>query len=502
MALRLVAVIFSGLLLAAAFPKWDQSYLLAVALIPLFWGIEGQTPKRAFWLGLAGGLAFYVGLLYWIFFVCHVYGGLPVAAAVAVMLLLSGYLALYRGVWAWGVSRGAARGLAPLWWGPVLWVTLELIQTYLLSGFPWELLGYGLYRNPFFVQFADLTGVYGLSFLLVILNFCLYRLIFPGRSSRLSYSVLALLILLLWGGYGFFRLNAVERQIAQSPKMKVAVVQGNIEQGQKWDPANLLATINKYDALTRKVSLDKPHLIVWPETAAPFWFIRDKEFSAQLRQMARESQANLLFGSPAMEFTGEGQRQLFNRAYLLSPHGEVVGYYDKAHLTPYGEYVPLQRIFFFIPKMVPMIGDFAEGPAGMVLPLPEGSVGPLICFESIFGEIARAQVKNGAQLLVNITNDAWFGTTSAPYQHLSMAVLRAVENRVSLARAANTGISAFIAPDGRLLWTSELNIPEAKSWDLPWLPGGTLYTKIGDSFAYACALLTAMGLLWGWRRKK
>jgi len=169
--------------------------------------------------------------------------------------------------------------------------------------------------------------------------------------------------------------------------------------------------------------------------------------------------------------------------------------------VPYGEYVPLRRFFPFIGKMVPMVGDFAEGPVGATVSLPEGAMGVLVCYESIFPYLARAQVGNGARLLVNITNDAWFGKTSAAYQHLSMAVLRAVENRVCLARAANTGISAFIDGAGRLLWTSEINVPEAHSLELAWLPGGSLYTRIGDVFAWACVIIAGLALILARRRR-
>jgi apolipoprotein N-acyltransferase len=169
--------------------------------------------------------------------------------------------------------------------------------------------------------------------------------------------------------------------------------------------------------------------------------------------------------------------------------------------VPWGEYVPLQRIFFFIQKMVPMIGDFAEGPVGATVSLPQGKVGVLICYESIFGYLSRAQVKNGAQLLVNITNDAWFGTTSAPYQHMSMAVLRAVENRVCLARAANTGISTFIGGDGRILWTSPLEQEAGHVMDLPWLPGGSFYTRYGRVIPWICIIIAALVFLFRRRRE-
>jgi apolipoprotein N-acyltransferase len=281
-------------------------------------------------------------------------------------------------------------------------------------------------------------------------------------------------------------------QIAAAPKHKVGVVQGNIKQGDKWNPQIVKDTLERYRRLTSQVQ--GARLIVWPETAAPFFFRPPSDLSRHLEAIARESRGRLLFGSMNFEKNPSGER-FANSAYLLDLQGQETGRYDKAHLVPFGEYVPLQRLLFFIPKLVPVIGDFATGPAGATLPLPEGKVGPLICFESIFPGLSRAQVQNGAQLLVNITNDAWFGKTAAAYQHMSMAVLRAVENRVPLARAANTGVSAFIGPDGRILWHSELFVEAAHGLEIPWLPGGSFYARFGDVFAWACLLLSALGLV-------
>ena len=285
--------------------------------------------------------------------------------------------------------------------------------------------------------------------------------------------------------------------MAASPKIKVAVVQGNMKQGEKWKKEMVQTTLNRYGELTRKVQ--GARLIIWPETAAPFLYVRTPDLAAEVQKIARDSGGYLLFGSPAYELTPQGE-YYYNRAYLLNPQAETIGSYDKAHLVPYGEYVPLRRFFPFIGKMVPMVGDFAEGPVGATVSLPEGAIGPLVCYESIFPNLARAQVANGARLLVNITNDAWFGKTSAAYQHLSMAVLRAVENHVCLARAANTGISAFIDGAGRLLWTSEINVPEAHALELAWLPGGSLYTRIGDVFAWACVIIAGLALILARRR--
>jgi apolipoprotein N-acyltransferase len=497
---RLLAAVLSGLLLAAAFPKWDQTYLLVIALVPLFWALRGQSLKGAFFLGLVSGLAHYLGLLYWIVYVTHVFGHLPLSLSLGVLLLLAGYLSLYRALWALGVNWGAARGLSLLWWAPALWVALEFGLTYIISGFPWELLGNGLYQYPLLLQLADLTGVYGLSFLVVLVNVSLYRLFFYRtlKVRRWSHVPVVCLLLALWLGYGAYRLGVVRQQEAASPKIKVAVAQGNIKQGEKWQKEMVQATLDRYAELTRQVK--GARLIIWPETAAPFFFLRTPDLSARVQEIARESGGYLLFGAPAWELTPAGERY-FNRAYLLNPQGEVAGCYDKAHLVPYGEYVPLKRFFPFISKMVPMIGDFAEGPVGATVSLPEGAVGPLVCYESIFPYLSRAQVENGARLLVNITNDAWFGKTAAAYQHLSMAVLRAVENHVCLARAANTGISAFIDAQGRILWQSELFVPVAHALELPWLSGGSLYTRVGDAFAWACVALAGLALILARRRR-
>lgn len=505
---NVLAALISGLLLTAAFPKLSQSYLLWVALVPLLWALHGQTGRTAFLLGLINGLSHYLSLLYWIVYVTHTYGNMPVALGFGVLLLLATYLSLYRGFWAWGLGWGQQCGFNPLWWAPAWWVVLEYGQTHLFTGFPWELLGYGLYRSPLLVQIADLTGVYGLSFLIVLVNQAIFLLLLgfsetTGRQRRWPALIVTVVIMVGSLTYGYHRLQTIQRHMHRAEHLRVAVVQGNIEQGQKWNPRFQKTTLDIYATLTRQVNDDHPRLIIWPETAAPFFFLRDQELSRRVAEIARQAQSYLLFGAPAFEFGPQGEQHFYNRAYLLTPAGRVAGAYDKAHLVPYGEYVPLRRFFPFIGKMVPMVGDFAEGPPGKVLPLPEGDVGTLICFESIFPDLSRAMVQNGAKLLVNITNDAWFGTTSAPYQHLSMAVVRAVENRVSLARAANTGFSAFVTPDGRIIWRSNLFVPAARVTSLPLGPGGSFYSRFGDVFVWLCLGLIGLGLLSGvWEGKR
>ena len=516
MFVSLLAAILSGLLLVLAFPRYDQGYLLFVALLPLFWALKGQSRKAGFWLGIANGLTFYLGLLSWIFYVTYVYGKLPLPLALGVLLLLAGYLSIYRGLWAWGVVWAEKRGVNLLWFAPTWWVVMEFVQGYPISSFPWELLGHGLYQQTSLLQAADLIGTYGLSFLVVLVNISLVVILSPaprGRhAGRLATLTFLVIILAAWLGYGHYRQGVVAEAIAASPKIKTAVIQGNIKQGEKWDPRIVQATLETYARLTRQTlaeakatgDSDAPPLVIWPETAAPFFFNhnpgQDTPLDLLVKDIARENKCYLLFGAPASEDRPEGEL-LYNRAYLLNPKGEVVGHYDKSHLVPWGEYVPLQKVFFFIQKMVPQIGDFVEGPVGATLSLPQGKIGVLICYESIFEYLSRAQVKNGAHLLVNITNDAWFGRTSAPYQHMSMAVLRAAENRVSLARAANTGISTFIGGDGRILWTSPLEEEAGQAMELPWLPGGTFYTYYGYLFPWLCMTLAALVFLFTRRRR-
>jgi len=513
MFLSLLAAFFSGVLLVAAFPKYDQSYLLFVALMPLFWALKGQSRKAGFWLGILNGLVFYLGLLAWIFYVTHVYGKFPLPLALGVLFLLAAYLSIYRGLWAWGVVWAERRGINLVWFAPTLWVVMEYVQGYPISSFPWELMGHGLYRQTLLLQAADLIGTYGLSFLLVLVNISLVVILTPAlqgrRPDRLRTAAVLVLVLAAWLGYGYFRQGSMAEIIAKSPKLKTAVIQGNIKQGEKWDPKIVQATLEIYAGLTRqtlaegKDTAGGPPLVIWPETAAPFFFNfrpgQDTPLDSLVRDIARENRCYLLFGAPAAEDKPEGEL-LYNRAYLLNPDGQVVGHYDKAHLVPWGEYVPLHKVFFFIQKMVPQIGDFVEGPVGATLTIPQGKIGVLICYESIFGYLSRAQVKNGAHLLVNITNDAWFGRTSAPYQHMSMAVLRAVENRVCLARAANTGISTFINGDGRILWSSPLEQEAGHVQELPWLPGGSFYTYYGYLFPWVCIGIAVLVLLFSRRR--
>jgi apolipoprotein N-acyltransferase len=288
-------------------------------------------------------------------------------------------------------------------------------------------------------------------------------------------------------GYGTWRLKAMDRHIQAAPSVRVSVVQGNIDQAVKWDTAFLDATLNTYVDLSLSAASGRPDLIVWPETATPYYYGHQKDMDAKINSGIEQAGSHFLIGIPTFA-RKNGKYEYFNTAAVIDPAARPIGRYSKSHLVPFGEYVPLKRWLPFIGKMVAQVGDFTAGDPGATLSWPGGSIGAQICYEIIFPELSRQMVLNGADLLVNITNDAWFGRTGAPYQHFAMAAFRAVENRRALARAANTGISGFVSPTGRILSTTGLFEPTTLTTDLPRLSMTTIYTRVGDAFAVICLM--------------
>jgi len=486
----------SGFLLTLSFPRYGFGMAAWCALLPLCLVIESSGPAACFKFGWFAGVVHGLTLLYWIVFVVNHYGNLPFVVGAAVCFLLVAYLALYPGLFCAGLSWLRLRQIP---WSPVapfLWVALELGRGWLLSGFPWENLGYSQYRFLPLIQIAEITGVSGLSFLLVLVNVVLFHgLVSVIRRRRLVpfflWVSLAGAIILGQYGYGRWRLHALEARPA-APSVKVSLIQGNTPQETKWEPAFQQETLERHLRLTREaVERERPDLVIWPETATPFYFLVEGDLSRRVIQEVRALGTPLLFGSPAVRRLGD-RLKFFNRAYLLDGHGRVLGYYDKRHLVPFGEYVPFQAILFFVHRLVDAAGDFASGDRPVVMTLPSARPGVLICYEAIFPELSRELVRHGANLLVNITNDAWFGRTSAPYQHLSMAVLRSVELRVPMARCANTGISALIDPCGRILRETGLFEEASLTGSLSLGSGETFYCRYGEWLAVSCLLVTAI----------
>ena len=508
----------TGILLPYCFPRYDLGLLAWVALIPLHIALDGLSRRRqAFWLGWLAGIICSTGIMSWVVTAMNTYGKVPLVFSYGIMLLLTAYLGLYVGIYSAGVVW--FRMLMPrygLFAAPCLWVTLELLRTYVLSGLPWSLLGYSQYRQLDVIQIADHLGVYGVSFLIVLSNVALAELylwlmpLFRGfRPARLPWELVttaAMLVSLSWA-YST-SLIASETMEHSKATLQVGVVQPNIDQAVKWDQAFREETLRRYDHLTESFGYGVD-LVVWPEAATPFIYEREPVYQLQLVAMANRASAPLLFGSPAVRFDQERKPFLLNSAYLLSPDGKLLGRYDKQHLVPFGEYIPLKSsLLFFLEKMVEGIGDFQAGPGPTILsfqlkesdgvaPARRVKFGVVICYEVIFPDLVRRIAGSGAEFLVTITNDAWFGDSSAPAQHFSMVVLRSVENHLAFARAANTGISGFIDPFGRIIVASPTFTQTALQAEIPVRQTKTFYSRHGDVFAYGCMLISLLFCLYG-----
>jgi apolipoprotein N-acyltransferase len=502
--------ILSGFMLTAAFPNIGAGWLAFCALVPLFISINNLSAFDCFRLGFLTGFVHYISLVYWSAYTMSVYGDLPWALSIPAMFLLACYLALYPAFFSLIISRQKKKPLLFLLTVPVLWVSCEYVRSFLLSGFPWELLGYSQYKETSLIQIAEFSGVYGLSFLIACINGIIYiaylgffkKILFNKEiSKKLSICSLtggAIIICLVWI-FGKYEIKQIGQLIKNSKSVKITVVQGNIDQSIKWDPKFQQATIEKYLKLSFSAAQENPELVVWPETAAPFYYQENSPLTFLIQSGIADFNKSFIIGSPSYSFNGN-EVKYFNSAYLLGPDGSLAGKYDKVHLVPFGEYVPLKRLLPFVGKMVQQIGDFAPGEKGKTLLWEKGHIGILICYEIIFPYISRLEVQNNSSLLINMTNDAWYGRTGAPYQHFSMAVLRAVENRRSLVRAANTGISGFIDPAGRIVSATNLYEDAVLTNTVPLLEHKTFYTRFGDVFCRLCAGLTILFFWFGIRK--
>ena len=496
----------SGLLLTGAFPKIGMDWLAWFALVPLLAAIANLSPKKSFRFGFIAGLIHYLSLLYWVVPVMRTYGYLPLYLSIFILILFAAILAFFPAVFSMVLAIIGRTPLRFLITAPLLWVTLEYIRTFIFTGFPWSLLGHSQYLRLSLIQIADLFGAYGVSFLIALSNTALFLVLtqitrhtwqhqpVTKRSLVAATALFAIAFLFTWI-YGGWRIKSTDALIAVSPTVPIAVIQGNIDQGVKWDPAFQAASIKTHSRLSFEAKKENPELIVWPESATPFYLFYDKEPTQKVIESIQQADTDFLIGSPSF-VRNQGNIEYYNSAYLVQPGSKNIQKYDKAHLVPYGEYVPFKRWLPFLGKIVAQVGDFRPGEPGKTLPWKKGaSVGIQICYEIIFPGLSREMVRNNAVLLINITNDAWFGTTSGPYQHFSMTVFRSVENRRTLVRAANTGISGFIDPVGRILASTQLLEEAAVTRTVPLIRHRTIYTRFGDLLALACLAGTIFVIL-------
>ena len=420
------------------------------------------------------GIIFWAGVIYWLAFVTLI-------GTIVLILYLALYFALF-GLIIRPCTKHSTPGV--LIFIPAVWVLLEYIRSHLFTGFPWALLGYSQYLNLPVIQIADMTGAWGVSFLVMFINVAIVEIIWSIKNNlkpRLKITLIsAIAVLILSLGYGYFKITSKYVYNQKSGIMKISVIQGNIPQELKWDERYSGFTLAKYLRLSRLAAKDNPQMIVWPEAAAPEILGESDQTYEEIFSLAKEIKVPLLIGAVVND-----KGDYFVSALFIDNAGKITHRYDKLHRVPFGEYIPLKNVFPFLEKVVP-IGDIQKGNEYTVFP---SGFAVLDCFEDVFPELAREFVKRGARFLVNITNDAWYKKTSAPWQHLQASVFRAVENRVYLARSANTGVSGFIAPTGKItslvkdksgnnifiegFATQYLFMPE---WPL------SFYTRYGDIF--------------------
>jgi len=500
---RMAAALACGLLLTGAFPNVNISWLVWCAMVPLFWAISsGITAGTGFRLGFMAGLVHYSTLMYWLVHTMTAFGGLSWALAVPVLFLLSAYLSLFPAVFVWIITCYRPAPVVSLILVPSAWTGLEFIRSFLLSGLPWGFLGYTQYRNLSLIQMADIFGVYGISFLIVFVNIGIFLCIYYVRHNKwfgqpitgksfLTALFLLIITMISVVGYGYARIRTMDGIVKQSETRTIAAIQGNIAQDIKWDEKFALSTISTYIRLSTGFKNSRTDLVVWPESATPFYLTRDPYFTRIVMDGVRSTGADFIIGSPS--FTDhDGNTVYHNSAFLIDKAGQLQNRYDKAHLVPFGEYVPLKKFLPFVGKIVAGVGDFVPGLMGKTVPWHGHRIGILICYELIFPELARCQVQHGASFLVNLTNDAWYGRTSAPYQHFSMAIFRAIENRRALVRVANTGISGFIDPIGRISQPTKLFEATAIRQSIPMVSIKTSYDQVGYLFTYACLVILAL----------
>ena len=436
-------------------------------------------------------------------------------------LFLVAYLALYPAIFgffavAWcgqssdhGVTLVGHRIRIALYLA-AFWVGLEYLRGLVIGGLPWALLGYSQWRNIAFIQIADIVGAWGVSFFVALINLCLYQAIsnfFLGNRKIARKFLVWLgimgLVLMIYGEWTLYQRELFYKDGRPKAVLRVAVVQGNIPQEQKWDNRIKNIIFEKYRRLTLMAAGEKSDLIVWPETSFPGFLEDEPVMAAQLRGLVRQSRTYVLAGAPTFGDL-EGGLKFYNSAILYGPNGEERKRYSKLHLVPFGEYVPFEPLIGFIRNFV-SIGHFSPGVECVVfetkslyekIPIT-AKFGTLICYEDIFPGLVRSFCENGADFLVNITNDAWFGKTAAPYQHAQASVFRAVENRMPVIRSTNTGYSCFISAEGRILSSvqdngEEINVTAHKSQEIILRKGRSFYTRAGDAFMFLVLFLVVL----------
>ncbi len=523
---RLLFSILSGTLLFLACADFDIWPLAWIGMVPLLWVLldgDGQPrTQQPFFYGMVAGMFANGGGFYWIVGLLQRFGHLPWIAAAPLFLLLIAYQALTFGLFAVIVCRLRMHlGVKVTWLAPLVWVACELCVPYV---FPWYL-SITQAWVPTVIQIADITGPLGVSFLLVLSNGALFDVLHaigrakPGRRLRafLGTPLLAVGTIVLCLAYGTVRIHQVDEARTRAEKLRVGVVQANVGIHEKFVPGLREQQHALHLSLSQQLSSQGADLILWPESSYPYamprpvpgdWPVGDR------RKVQSGFQTPIVFGALTVDRKGAGDYDMFNTAIMLDKEGKAVGTFDKNFLLIFGEYLPFAHELDFLRRAIPEISNFSRGTETTTFPIDvrgkRYSLGPMICYEDIIPAFGRRLFadKNPPNLMVNITNDAWFGATSEPYEHLALAVFRAVEHRVELVRAVNTGVSAFVDAAGRIYEKGpsvdpQLQ-PDAKPVtliaDMALLPPGGLFQRIGETFGFLC--LCAVMLLGALSRQR
>jgi apolipoprotein N-acyltransferase len=495
-------VFLSAVLQILSFPSLGLYFICWIALAPLFAVLIDRrySPSltRCVLFAYFNGVLWYAGTCYWIFHVMHSYGNLPSPIAAAILVLFCLYLALYHA--AFGLLLGLAtrsrlfanaRVLVVV---PFFWIAVELARAHITS-FPWDLLGYAQVNNLPLTRLATFTGVYGLSFAIALVNSILALGFLLPRDRRMAVALTGIM-----GAIALESGSLVPYPESHSDHV-AALVQENLPILEAdWSPTFYDLTISQLVQLSGQgasgaaLASSNPVLIVWPESPAPF-YTSDQKFQHWLSALAQDSHAYLIVGGLGVGPKVGSKSEMFNSAQLVLPDGNWGPRYDKIHLVPFGEFVPFRNMLGFAQSLTHDIGEFSRGNQRNVLHVDGHGVGTFICYESIFPDEVLRFVRNGAELFVNISNDGWFGESGAPGQHLNMARMRAIENGRWLLRATNTGITASISPLGQVIAAAPRKMRTVLEAPYSFESGTTFYTRHGDWFAGACAIISILALV-------
>ena len=490
---NLYLAVASGILLVLSFPNFLINHFSAipgiiawVSLVPLLVSFYEERPSKSFLSGFISGYICFIGGLYWI-------AGIKELGVLApyTLILLSLYLSAFTGIFCLLLSF--VKEEYKLITAPFIWVILEYIRAIFLTGFPWLSLGYTQYRNTMLIQISSITGVYGVSFIVVLVNSFITYVIISLRNRLKNirqmylYCLFVFIVIvfsILFGYHSVKKALPGNLEPVSASPLDVAILQGNIPQDEKWLEENVENTFAIYDKLS---AMSDNSLIIWPETATPVYLLYDKKHLEQVLDIAKARNSYLLTGIPDLIFDRSGNVDKYlNTAILISPDRVILDRYDKIHLVPFGEFTPLRNFISFFEKFTVGFAEFSPGTKETVFEVDGKKFSVLICYEVIFPHLVRKFVNNGAVFLVNITNDAWYGKTAMPYQHVSMAVFRAIENRIYILRSANTGVTCIINPAGKITKYLDIFTAGGIKDSIKITHGKTFYTKYGDIFVYFC----------------